>query len=276
MANILTRPRPAAEELDLLLGEGRADLRHAIAADPDDDAPRLVYADALQETGDDEATALARLIRLDCTATEVRERSEGHSVEMVGSGGRAMMREINQLMPAVVHMAGALVKALVSSAVVSWAYSGLGVPWRTLRSLGLMPELRTSVWVNRGFVASLGVRMDCLFDDSKLEDVATFFALEPVQVVYISDYFQRLTGNSTPYQFYLGRMPPVFHDWLKSARTDRDFARHWHNCHKRHYRHEQCQLALSDAIIDFFRARSNLRPYKRTRPKLFLGLESEI
>jgi uncharacterized protein (TIGR02996 family) len=276
MSETATRPRPAARELDLLLGEGRADLRHAIAADPEDDAPRLIYADALQETGDDEANALARLIRLDCTATAVRERSEDYSAEAVGSGRRAMMKEINQLMPAVSPMAGALVKALVSSASISWAYSGIGVPRGMFWLRSSMPEVRTAAWTNRGFIATLEAKIDCLFAYYRLEDVTTFFALEPVQFVCISDYFASFAGSRLPYRLYLEGMPAVFHDWLKSTRTDRDYARHWHNCHKRHKGEAECLLALSDAVIDFFRARSNLRPYKRTRPKLFLELDKEI
>src|SRR5579884_921107 len=44
-----------------------------ILAHPEDDAPRLIYADWLDETGDDADRARAEFIRLECQAARVDE-----------------------------------------------------------------------------------------------------------------------------------------------------------------------------------------------------------
>src|SRR5262245_43821915 len=52
-----------------------ADLLRGVLAEPDEDAPRLVYADHLEETGDEADQARARLIRLQCRIAALEELS---------------------------------------------------------------------------------------------------------------------------------------------------------------------------------------------------------
>ena len=55
-------------------------LLHAIIADPDDDGPRLVYADFLEETGKPENVARAEFIRLQCEMSRPIPESRGEKL----------------------------------------------------------------------------------------------------------------------------------------------------------------------------------------------------
>src|SRR4051794_8938686 len=50
---------------------------HALQQDPEDDALRLVYADFLEDRGDDEATARAELIRVQVELAALSPLSQG-------------------------------------------------------------------------------------------------------------------------------------------------------------------------------------------------------
>jgi uncharacterized protein (TIGR02996 family) len=64
----------------------------AILADPDDDIPRLVYADWLQENGDE---ARAEFIRLQCELERCESGSSRH-LELRRSAARLLIRHRNQ------------------------------------------------------------------------------------------------------------------------------------------------------------------------------------